>query len=441
MSTLTLIRSLIELKSNEKKSRDEILRLQEKKVRKLLKYAYKNSKFYHDLYASHGIKNKDLETIDISKIPTVGKDILMNNFDDVVTVEDVRKEEIMSFLDVSKNPSDLFKNKYHVIHTSGSSGKIGIYLYNNKEYDYLYPGITRALNLRFKRIKSAFFGVIDGHYSVISYISWGMRGVRRLFNKTLILDIKKPLANQIKTLNDYQPDILSGYFTGLILLAEQQEKGNLNINPETIINVGESVNPNNKKYIEKIFQSPVVNLYGTAECCYLGVGKNEYGGIVLFDDFALIEIKENHYLLTNLYNKTQPIIRYRINDYLNIKKDVKNFLPFTVVDEIVGRAELVVWFKNKDGIKDFIHPIVFVEFYVKGLDKFQILIKDAKSFDFLAVINDNKKEEVIDKIKKKLDKILSLKNFTDVCYSVKVVDDISIDNKIGKFKLIVKNNH
>jgi phenylacetate-CoA ligase len=86
---------------------------------------------------------------------------------------------------------------------------------------------------------------------------------------------------------------------------------------------------------------------------------------------------------------------------------------------------------------DFIHPIVIAEFYVKGLDKLQLVIKDKKSFEFLAVITDNNKEKVIKKIKQKFDKLLKEKNFTDVVYSIKVVKSLKVDKKTGKFKLIV----
>jgi phenylacetate-CoA ligase len=264
-----------------------------------------------------------------------------------------------------------------------------------------------------------------------------MKGLKKLFNKYLILDIKKPLENQIKKLNKFQPEVLSGYFSSLKLLAEQQENKKLNIYPKIILNAAEGVNQKDKKYIEKIFKSQLINLYGTAECCFLGIGKKEFGGIALFEDFALIEIKKDYILLTNFFNKTQPIIRYKIDDYLKINKNVDNKLPFTVVEEIIGRDELVIWFKNNKGKMDFIHPIVFVEFYVKDLEKFQIIIKDEKSFDFLAVIKEKNKTEVVKKIREKIDNILLLKNFSNVKYSIQQVDNILIDDS-GKFKLIIK---
>jgi len=154
----------------------------------------------------------------------------------------------------------------------------------------------------------------------------------------------------------------------------------------------------------------------------------------------LVEIRKDHALITNFYNKTQPLIRYKINDFFEEKIDACVKMPFTLVDNIVGRSEAMLWLENNEGKMDFIHPIVIVEFYVNGLEKFQIVVKDKKSFEFLAVITDADKEQVVNKIRETLDKILLEKNFTNVRYHVKFVDDLSVDPKTGKFKLIVIKN-
>ncbi|MCJ7571832.1 MAG: hypothetical protein MUO82_08155 [Candidatus Thermoplasmatota archaeon] len=438
MSVITMIRSFLELKIHEKYSRQKILKLQDKKLRKILKYAYKNSKFYHDFYASNGIDEKDLDTIELEKIPTVDKNNIMQHFDDVLTVDDLKKKELLEFIDESKNPDDLFKNKYHVIHTSGSSGKVGIFVYTKKEWDTFYPYITKLFNFNFKRNKSAFIGATGGHFTGNSFISWSGKGLTSLFCKPLILDVNEPIDEIIRKLNDFQPDILGGYFNSLKILAKKQEQSLLNIKPKTLTNCGEGINQKDKKYITKIFNAPMSNLYGFAECVVCGFGKDEYNGIYLIDDISLIEDKEDHILLTNLFNKTEPIIRYRIDDYVKIKNDVKDILPFTLVEDIVGRAEFVIWFENNEGKMDFIHPLIFTDFYVKGLDKLQIAIKSKTSFVFRAVITSKNKEEIKKNIAEKLDKLLYEKKFTNVKFQIKIVDNLSMDKKTGKFKLIVQ---
>lgn len=440
MSGFTLIKSFIQCRVNEKRSREKILHLQEKKLRKMIKFAYKKSSFYRDFYSSKGISEKDLNTIKIDELPIVDKDIIMDNFDDVVTKKDISKQRLLSFLEKNKDPSKLYLNKYHVVHTSGASGKIGVFVYSKKDWDSFFPYITRIFDFKFKKNKSAFFGAADGHFLGVSFTAWLGIGISRFFVDSLILDITKPLALHVKKLNAFQPDILGGYFTGLKILAQEQESGALQIHPDIIVNCGEGIITKDKRYIEEIFGVSLINLYGLAECAVMGVGKNAYDGIYLMDDLALVEIKKDHALLTNLFNKTQPLIRYKINDFFEAKPDTCGKLPFTLVGNIVGRTEALVWLENNEGKMDFIHPIVIAEFYVKGLDKLQIVVKDKKSFDFLAVIPDKDKERVVKKIKEELDRILLEKNFIDVQYQVKVVDNLSVDPKTGKFKLIITNN-
>lgn len=441
MSMFTMIRAIFESYIHEKSNRKRILNIQEKKFRKMLKFAYSHSNFYHELYNSNGIQKNDLSTIEIEKIPIVDKDKIIDNFDEVIVPNDITKKEILEFLEKSKEPNDLFKDKYHVIHTSGSSGKIGYFLYNKNEWDYLFTYLTKLYKFDFSKKKTAFIGAAGGHYTAASSLAWTSNmGITKLFCESLVLSINKPLNENIEKLNNFQPDMLTGYFNSLKILAEKQEEGVLNISPKFIISSGESVNDKDKKYIENIFQKPLVNMYAFSECFFLGVGKDEYGGIYLRDDIALIEIKDDYLLLTNLINKTQPIIRYKISDYVRKKKDLENKLPFTLIDDIVGRDEATIWLENKDGMMDFIHPLVMTDFYVKGLDKLQMILNNKKSFDLKIVIKEGDENIVLEAVKEKMDGLLAEKNFTDISYKIQVVKNIRLDEKTGKFKLVVKKD-
>ncbi len=437
MSALTLIKSFLQSKIREHYSRNHILNLQEKKVRKQLLHAFDHSSFYRELYSSQGISRDDLLSIDFEKIPSVDKEMLMNHFNEVVTSDDITKEEVLDFLDESTHTNDLFKNKYHVLHTSGSSGKLGIFVYEKHEWDTLYPYITNVFDFNFRKNKSVFIGAVGGHFTGSSFISWCKKGITRFFCDPLIIDVNDPLDNIIQRLNDFQPDILGGYFNALKVLAQKQVEKELQISPKILTNCGEGINQKDKKFIENVFQAPMSNLYSFAECYVLGFGKDEYDGIYLRDDICRVEIKKDHILITNLVNKVEPIIRYRIDDYIKPKKDKQNKLPFTLIDNVVGRAEFVIWFENENGKMDFIHPLIFTDFYVKGLDKLQIAIKSKTSFEFRAVIQSEDKKRVIQEIRIKLDKILKEKKFSNVDYTIKEHDQLVPNKKTGKFNLIV----
>jgi len=437
MSTFTLAKSFLQSKIREHYSRDHILKIQEKKVRKQLLYVFDHSTFYHELYTKNGISRKELHTIDLEKIPSVDKEMIMEHFNDVLTTDDITKEDVLDFLDKSTHTNDLFKNKYHILHTSGSSGQLGIFVYSKKEWDTLYPYITNVFDFNFRKQKSVFIGAVGGHFTGASFISWCTNGVTRFFCDPLIIDVNDPLDDIIKRLNEFQPDILGGYFNALKVLAQKQKENELSINPKILTNCGEGLNKKDKTFIENMFQAPMSNLYSFAECYVLGFGKKEFDGIYIRDDICLVEIKENHILITNLVNKVEPLIRYRIDDFITPKKDKKKQLPFTLIDTVVGRAEFVIWFENKYGKMDFIHPLIFTDFYVKGLDKLQIAITSKTSFEFRAVIKSDDKKRVLDEIKMKLDKILQDKHFSNVTYTINEYDSLDPDEETRKFSLIV----
>ena len=99
----------------------------------------------------------------------------------------------------------------------------------------------------------------------------------------------------------------------------------------------------------------------------------------------------------------------------------------------------MIWFDNENGNREFLHPIVLAEFYVKGLKKFQIIKLDEKSFLMKAIISNKfDKNEVKNKIRKRMGKLLSQKKMNNIDFKIREVENLVTDHKKGKFKLIKK---
>src|SRR4051812_29094877 len=86
------------LKSATSKSREEINRLSCSRLEQLVAHAQKNSAFWREKFS--GIPKKGFE---IPDLPTSTKPELMDNFDRAVTVDDVRRNEVESFMDDETN--------------------------------------------------------------------------------------------------------------------------------------------------------------------------------------------------------------------------------------------------------------------------------------------------------------------------------------------------
>lgn len=109
--------SLWNLKRNEKKTQNQMQRLQQKKLRKLLLYAYNNSVYYKEAFEKAGITSKNINSVPLNEFPVINKEMLMENFDKVVTDKKINQELLRKF-DTSNKEDGLFKNEFHVVHSS-----------------------------------------------------------------------------------------------------------------------------------------------------------------------------------------------------------------------------------------------------------------------------------------------------------------------------------
>ena len=442
MSFINLIKKKIKYDKHLDLTEKEVKKLQRNKLNNLLKFSYKNSDFYREKFQGLGLNYGDLEEVDLKDLPTTDKNKLMNNFNQVVTDKDLRKEDIINFVDEHPDPAAVYKNKYYIIHSSGTTGEIGYYVYDQDNWELLKAvGASRLFrSFGLKRKKYAFIGASDGHYAGISFFLSPVNRLEELFYRDfLVLDINYPLDSYIEKLNKLKPDVISGYPSAMSMLLDYQEKGSLNIKPETIICGGEPLTKEAYNKIVNNWQQEPINYYGTSESIMMGAGIGR-DGLYIFDDLIILEIKEDKVLLTNLYNYTEPLIRYEMDDLIikGSKKDKK--WPFTFIENISGREEEMLWMENETGSKDFIHPIVFAEFHVKGLKKFQIIKTSDIALTFKAVKADEyKKEDLKKNIEKRLYEILEKKQMKNLNITIQFVKDIENDPQTGKFKLIKKS--
>ena len=118
------------------------------------------------------------------------------------------------------------------------------------------------------------------------------------------------------------------------------------MNVVRVISCGEPLGAGLRKYLEKIFQTEVVNFYGSSESLAMGVETDPEEGMLLFDDMNVIEVESGVVYLTCLYNFAQPLIRYRLSDRMMLRAAEENSTcPFTRAVGLLGRNEDILWLK------------------------------------------------------------------------------------------------
>jgi phenylacetate-coenzyme A ligase PaaK-like adenylate-forming protein len=411
------------------------------KFRRLARHAQERSPYYRRIIAERHI---DVDRCQPSDFPVLTKTLLMENFDEISTARGVTKQAIADFLTRSHDPAELFLGKYRVIHTSGSSGEVGYFVYSPQDWirgSYWGPRAQTPPRKRKGKFRLAYYAAIDGHYAGVTMIASIQSGLAKLFVDVRCFEVNDPMPEVIAGLNDYQPDFLTGYTTALKILAERQRAGELKL--ECLVGIGtagEATSEADRALLEQTFGCPLVNTYGCSE--HLGMGGSRPGSpnIVLHDHDLIFELYPDHSVVTNLFNYTLPLIRYRMADVLR-PVDSGVHAPYLVIESLVGRNELQPVFKTRDGGEDFVSPHTINEIFVAGVTRFQMHLLGPEAFRFMICLDPTLGAEqrsiAIKGVFDRLTEILARKRMDNVRYDVLAVDDLPINPRTRKFQLIV----
>ncbi len=432
------LKALWDHRQNLRLTRSQLEAQQLKKFRRLVTFAGQQSPYYRRIMQERGINPL---TCAPAEFPMLTKEDVIEHFDDIVTNRRIKRRHIEDFLARSVDPLELFEGRYHVLHTSGTSGTVGYYVFSHEAWIKGACHVVRVLPLSWRR-RTAFVAATRGHFAGSSLMLSGNHGTNNLFYDVRAYDVGQPLPKIIEGLNKFQPHVLTGYATMLKVLGEAQERGDLHIKPIQLGNGGEPLSPEAKAYLERVFGVPVMNAYACSEHLYMGMTLPGVDGMHLLEDDLIFELGADHTCVTNLFNDVMPLIRYRMDDVLVADASGTSHYPFTRVKEIVGRQEDALVFTNQHGIDDFIHPIVIVELVVPGLKAWQIVLEDKTSFRLRARFDDGltskERQETEGRIRHALSTILAEKEMLNVKFEIEPVGSLSIDPVTGKFRLVTR---
>jgi len=444
MNTITFLAQLGKFRHDSQLSAQKVNELSRQRFTSLLEYTYHASSFYRDLYRSHGIRPTNLKDITPTDQPIIDKAMVMENFDSLLTEPLITRKSVEGFLSTDTNPQHRFNN-ITVIHTSGSTGVPGIFLYSRKEWNFVaalvVARISQPVFKPFRRFRLAFLGNAGGHYAGVTLTS---DAPRFLYNIRLFPN-PKDMQNLISGLNEFQPDIISGYAGTIYQMALAQSDGRLHINPSRLQSSGEVLTDTMRQTIESTFKQDVIDLYACSESIVLGMQKSGKEPFYLFNDWHHIEVidekgnvvpegTQGSLLVTPLYRTLQPLIRYRLSDTMALKTTDQ---PFIALDRFLGRTEDTLTFRSPQGVTHTIHPSEMGEFFAPGLRQFQFEQTSPNTLLLRISVHDGYRDtkhlaEV------KLEDILVKANIQSfVSAKVEIVESIGLNPKTGKFTIIL----
>lgn len=377
-------------------------KFQQRKIKKHLKYVKRKSKYYNKI-----IKSKNPE---LSDLPIVNKKIMMDNFEEFCTVK-IKKDEAFAIA-IDSERSRMFSKeyeKYTVALSSGTSGNRGLIVVN--EFDRsLWTG----------RILAKFLpGSLVDKERIAFFLRANNNVYESLNSKTIkfkYFDLMNSVEENIRTVEKFNPTIITAPPSMLLIIAEYIQKDKIKIAPKMIISVAEVLHDSDKQKLEKVFNQTIHQIYQATEG-FLG-HTCKCGTLHINEDIVKIEKeyideKSGRFvpIITDFRRRTQPILRYRLNDILIEKKEkCQCGSKFMAIDKIEGREDDIFIFASEKGEK-----LVFPDFISRA-----VIFSDEEIIDYyvcqqekndMKIYLEVREKEKLEKIKMEIEKnLFELKN-------------------------------
>lgn len=436
--------ALCQMKRNEKLSPAKLRALQQRRLRRLLHYAWEHSPYYREAFEKAGMTEKELDTVPLSALPPLDKSDLLEHFNRLVTAPDLEQGKLRRFDAMETADRRPFLGKYHLVHSSGSTGEPGYFVYDETAWDTMLLGILRGalwgmsmpqiLRLLAGRPRILYIAATDGRYGGAMAVGDGVNGVGA---SQMYLDIKTPLSRWVQQVKEYRPNFIIGYPSAIKILAELAQWGEISLEVLRVVSCGEPLGAGLRKFLEDTLHTEVINFYGASESLALGVEGDPAEGMLLFDDLNIIEQGPDGLYLTCLYNFVQPLIRYRLTDRITIE-EASGLWPFSRAVGLLGRNEDVLWFEDGEGRREFLHPLAIEGFCIPGLLDYQFRQTGRDSFEILAEAASASAYENIEReLRRQLGSILLEKGLSYLTFSIRFVEEIRPDPATGKKRLVL----
>jgi putative adenylate-forming enzyme len=362
---IKLLRTLEELRTHEHWTRRQLEAHQTKALQDLRQYAYERSPFYQKFH-------KGLTERPLHELPVLTKAMMMEHYDELVTDRALHLKDIRAFAE-QREAGQPYKNHYWVNATSGSSGHPGFFLFDQSEWVQVLASFARA-----QEWSGVHISLIHRQRmaTVASISPWHMSSqvaatVKSWWRPSLRLPASQPLSKTVADLNEWQPEVLIAYASMSGILAEEQLAHRLHIQPKFVYAASEVLTAQTKNRVREAWGKEPFNQYVATETASIAAEHENCRRMHFFDDLVISEVVDEQYrpvppgeygakiLVTTLFSRTQPLIRYELNDSVRVSTVPDDCgLPFAVLESIQGRVEDSLTLPAVSGGDVLIRPLV-----------------------------------------------------------------------------------
>lgn len=317
-----------------------LLRHQRHRLKRLLSHANRTSPYYEGRLPA--------DPADLEDVPIMTKAIMMEHFDEINTAG-LNRDDLITFRisQERRGTTELYPSGFSVGLSSGTSGNKVLTVLSRSErrlYSLLLwarAGIPRS---------------IEGHRVLFALRTNNpaFTAVTRFGIDLNYVDYFVPIEDLVDLVNRKSLNVIAGPPSLLVTLAAEADRIERPV--EAIISYAEELDETTRLRLGEAFGAPVAEIYQGAEGM-LGF-TCAAGSLHLSEDTAHIELADagdtlgdaKNVIVTDLYRRTQPFIRYQLNDLLEVGgRDCVCGSSFRRITRIHGRTDSILTLAGTSG--------------------------------------------------------------------------------------------
>jgi phenylacetate-CoA ligase len=411
------------------------MELQDRRLGALLKYAYDNVPYYHEIFEKRGLKPDDIKgSRDLTKLPVLTKQIIRDNFG-------------------SLTACGLPKGSMNIYYTGGSTGE-PLKFYRGKDD---ISGWDCAAGLRAFQWTGYELGrrcVILGEHALYETTAERfVRRTKRFLERVNLLEAKymseQTMPFFIKQLEHIHDGVIRGYPSSMYLIARFIEReGGPRIRPRAIIPSGEKLYDFQKELIKRVFDCDTYSYYRSTEINAIACECSSHSGHHISAENIIVEIVDEEYrpvpagqegaiLVTNLHSGVMPFIRYDIGDVGAIYNGVCSCgrgLP--VLAALNGRITDILYTRSGKSIPGVALPMGFLATW--DVYQFQVVQNTYDDVTVKMVLDGGYSQEYRDRLCNEVESQYRAILRDEINIKAMLVDKIDTTT-IGKRRIVISN--
>ena len=405
----------------------ELKQDQERQLRQMIGFAYKNVPYYHRLFKGLGFTPEDIRTVeDLEKLPILTKDIIKNNWN-------------------SFKPANLSSMKYCNPATGGSTGTPMQYRLSKQDRflggALLYRGWGYGgYELGDRMVFLAGSSLDVGTKSILAT---KVHEIVRNLKKLSSFDMgESEMRDYAQGLNTFCPRFIRGYPTSIYFFAKWLDENNISVpSSDAVFTTAEKLFPHMRKTISDVFCCDVFDTYGLNDGGISAYECPEHSGLHVDTERSIMEVVDPEglqvdsgqglILATSLNNYAMPFIRYDTGDLAHIIEDVCSCgRGSRLLKEVIGRSVDILQTPEGKNVHGWFLLYIFWE-YGEGIKEYQVIQETLDKLVIKIVPEDDFNEKQLDLIR---DVINSKSDKWNVEF--RIVEDIG-RTEAGKYKFII----